>query len=693
MIIKVGDGYLEINDLIEIEKKVRLFEEFSVVQGDFSYSFTIPRTQNNERLIEVFSINNILRPWNKKIPAQVLSDGGAQLYNGFLRVEDRVGHDYQASFFSGNTNWIDELNFNILDIDWSDFDKPGSQYFTTTEGIVTPLTDRGGILVNRKSPLFDRSDLQPYFYVKDLIKRVLLTRGIKMVGDILINPDYNKLATAIGVNKYLQSEIDKREVYAGKSGTQVITSSYSTVTFTNVSSPFFNSELNNWNTANSRYTFDIETKSFSIELNLIFDSASYFVIRVLKNGTDEIFEKGYNNVKTIKDTLGAEELNENPSAGDYYEVQARMIALFADRTMVAGSSIRIKPVQFWKIFAGSIVPDITGSALLSNVFKMFNYLISYNENTKTITTTSFDKILNSNPIDLSEYLTINTDNFEEFTSDYFKQNLMTWGEQSTEEVEIYNEQSTIPYGAGVINVDNDFLEDSGDIIEMDFTAPFQKLYGFLGMDLVATEFVTYRTKYTVDLNSVTDSAGTATFHHDSYPPGGTFSGIIRISESTIEDYNGDYFAITVNAFNGRTAYLGNASGKIEFLEASFTGSDPVFVLVEANQNIGDISGVDSFTAGSYGLQTVIAVAHFLDTVNFQSSLSFDVLKNKYFSSVESILNTGVKCYATGNITEKQYNDIDFTRTVRINDSVFFVQVIRGYKGSKYPVELELIKIR
>lgn len=695
MMVKVGNGYLELNDTIEVDKKVKLFEEFTTVQGDFSYSFSIPSIQNNESLIRFYSPLNSNKPWNFKIPAEVQDDSGITLYKGFIRGENYNydSREYSASFFSGNTNWMEELDFNILDLDWSEFDKTSFRDFTATEGIVTPLTDRGGILSSRKSPLFDRSDFQPYFYVKDLIDKILLTRGFKLEGDLRTIPEYQKLATGTGINKYLQGEISKRESYAGKTGTQLFTSLFQKVTFTNVSAPFYNSELGNWDTTNSRYTFDIETKSFEIELNLIFNAGSYFSMRIRKNGSETIFTKEYDNVKKITDTLTASMLNENPSAGDYYEVQVGIqSSLWPDRTMVAGSSVLIRPVQFWKIFAGSVIPDIKANLLLSNVFRLFNCLVSYNANTKTITATTFDKILRSVPIDLSEFITVYEDNFEEFTSDYARQNLLVWGEQSNSELQEYNDTNDLPYGSGVIEIDNDFLDERDELMEMDFNAPYHKSYGFLGMDLPVTDFVRYTTKYTVDLNSVSNSGDLAQFNHDSYPPGGTFVGIVRISESTVEEYNGDYFALTINAFNGRVGYLGNASGRVEFLEASFVSSDPVFVLVEPNQEIGDISGVESFSAGSYASETTIAVAHFLSTVNFNSSLSFEDLIPKYFSGTEKMLNLGVKSYASGYLSATLYNEIDFTRTVKINESIYFINLIRGYKGSNFLVELELIKI-
>lgn len=694
MILKIPNGFLELTDEIEVERKVKLFEDFSTVDGDFSYSFTIPRTLQNEEKLKVYSSNNVLKPWAKKVPAELLDDDGLLIHVGFIRIENRLIHEYSVSFFSGNTNWIEELNFNLLDIDWSEYDPSGSYFFTETEGVVTPLTDRG-MLQNRKTAMFSADDFQGYIYVKTAFQRILREVGMKITGDILKDPIYNKLITSAGTNKALQEEIDKREVFVGKSVNQTITDTYTNVVLPNVSDPYYNSDLGNWDTVTNRYTFDIAAKFITVEYKLIFTPSivNYFDVRVLMNGTDTVFSKVYSKTKIIQDKI---EYLPGVNIGDYFEIQVRKSSsFFTDRTMVANSWVKIYPTKFYKIFTQSIIPDMTATDFISNVFRMLNLMVVYNPTSKTITTKKFDSVLSDEPVDVSEYVTIQEDNFEEFISDYFKNNWLVWKDQSNDFVDQYNQSNILPYGAGSIPIDNDFLDSEGTILEMDFAAPWQQLYGFLGLELPLTDFGSTTVIETRDLTSVTqDSSGgdsVAVFHYSGSAIGR--SVVIRISESSIEEYNGEYYAVSLSVaqFFAYTPYLGNATGKIEILEFVPSSSDPVFLLNNPGLEIGDISGVDVFYVGNLASRTTIAVANFLPTENFRGSLSFSDLIPIYFSGTSKLLNNGVKCFANGNIPNKVHRDIDFLRPIRVNESVYYLDRESGYKGSKFNVTLELIK--
>lgn len=690
MMIKLSNGYLELNDNITVEKKSKLFDDVSMVQGDFSYSFSIPKTNENVEKIRIFSVNDKLKPWNRKIPAELQNDSGITLYRGFIKIETD-NEVYSASFFSGNTNWMDELDVSLLEFDWSNYDTSTSEInnsWSNTSGVVFPLTDRG-ILSTRNTPLFSYDDFQGYIYAKDIVNKLLALNGMKITGDILNDPIYNKLITSSGNNKLFQQEIDRRKVYVGKSGTQLFTTAFQTVTLTNVSSPFSNSPLGNWSTVSSQYTFDESAVNYRIEVKLIFDGLSYFTLRILKNGTDTVLEKSYNNVKSIVDTFNSEDYLENASSGEYIEVQVGVSsALFSDRNMVAGSSIRIYPTQFYKVFASTIIPDMTGSTFLSNIFRMLNIIVSYNANNKTITANYFDKVLNSEPIDLSEYITITDNNYEEFISDYAKNNLLLWEEGSNDFVEDFNENSILPYASGVIEIDNDFLEDEADLVQMDFAAAWQQSYGFVGLDLPLTDFISVTVKETRNITAVTNSSNNAVFDYD----GTTFNGIARVVDSTIEEYNGDYRVISAGTtFNGRGAYLGNATGTLQILSVQINNADPVFLLNNPNQDLSQVSGVDEIFVENLVPVTDIAIANFLSTDNYIGSLSFEDLKPLYFNNTEKILNNGVKCFGSGNIPESVYLQLDFLRTVRVNDTVYYINKISGYTGSNNNVVLELIK--
>lgn len=699
MIVQVGNGYLELNDSITVEKKVKLLDDVSATEGDFSYSFSIPKTKNNVDLINIYTVSDVAKVWNNKIPANLLDDSGVMIYSGFIRIEEDTPDEfnYTASFFSGNTNWIEELNFSLLDLDWSSFDVEASAIFdfSKSSGVVFPLTDNG-LLYFRMHNHFMREDFQGYIYVKDVIHTLLANRGIKLTGAILKDPNYNKLITSAGTNKYLSVEIDNRTAYVGKSTNQTVTGSYATATFTNVSDPFSNSSLGNWSTVNSRYTWDLEPRDYEITLNLNYASGDGFYytgVRIRKNGVTALYEKTYK-TRLIRDTFTVRQLDDTPSAGDYYEVQVIRASFSGNRTLLSGSSITIKPTAFYKTFANTIIPDMTGSDFICNIFRMLNCVVTYNNLNKTIRAEFFDKVLSSDPLDVSEHIRIKNNNFEDFVSDYARTNLLLWQDQSNDPVEQYNEDNILPYGSGVIEIDNDFLEDENTLLEMDFVAAFQRQYPELGMELPMAEFVTASVVSTRDITSVSlDSSSGLDLAVFNYSGSDISGSLVRIFDSSIAAYNGDYYALgSGSSFNGYVEYQGNATATMQVLRVEQRSSDPVLLLNNPGQDIRNISGLEEYFIINLVPRTEIMVANFLNTENYIGSLGFDYLKNVYFNKTEKLLNNGVRSLGSAYLPSKIYKDIDFLRPLRIDGVDFYADKLTGYLSSDQEADIQLIKI-
>src|SRR6187551_2724851 len=121
MMIQVDNEFLEFDDVIEVEKQIKLIEEISTTDGDFSYSFELQKTIQNTRLLGNPFPDNISKPVYQKIPAKVLNDSGAVTFNGYLRVE-KVTDVYGCSFFAGNNNWFGMLSGMLQELDWSEYD-------------------------------------------------------------------------------------------------------------------------------------------------------------------------------------------------------------------------------------------------------------------------------------------------------------------------------------------------------------------------------------------------------------------------------------------------------------------------------------------------------------------------------------------------------------------------------------------
>ena len=79
---------------VEIERQVKLLEDISSINGDFSYSFSIPNTAKNRALLGIRSLNSTAF-WNSKIETEILNNSGVPIYKGYLQIEgqDKNEHD------------------------------------------------------------------------------------------------------------------------------------------------------------------------------------------------------------------------------------------------------------------------------------------------------------------------------------------------------------------------------------------------------------------------------------------------------------------------------------------------------------------------------------------------------------------------------------------------------------------------
>jgi hypothetical protein len=73
MMLKANGEFLDFNEEVEVEKQIKLFEDISTTDGDFSYSFELPKTLNNIRILGNPYPDNISKQVYQRIPALLLS--------------------------------------------------------------------------------------------------------------------------------------------------------------------------------------------------------------------------------------------------------------------------------------------------------------------------------------------------------------------------------------------------------------------------------------------------------------------------------------------------------------------------------------------------------------------------------------------------------------------------------------------
>lgn len=708
MMLRVENAYLDFNQVVEQDRQAKLFESIEEISGDVSFEFEIELTQVNALALGFPYPDVDSKRVYQNIDADLMNEEGQLVSRGFIKIERKIGKNLMCSFFGGNSNWFAMLTGNMTDLRLSQYDVEQTtaniiSSWTQTEGIVWPLIDTGA-LSTRSFRNAKIEDFTPGFYVKTLFFQIFQQAGLKITGELLKDWRYNNLIVCS--NGRSQEQIDSRSSYALKNTPQTI--SFPTpevITFDDDSTfPYFDGSQNNFNLALSRYVADIKMR-VTVLGSCTITSSLGGGLSIRKNGTAII--GGF--IQSTEHTVsGSVDLD----AGDYIELS--FLPFTAVTTDVIAATFKITPSYIYKAYGVSSVPKWTKQDFVSQVLALFNVVPAYDTYTKTVTFNLFDKIKSKEPIDVSEFIEVIEEDYSEFISDYGKNNNFKYQETDIDNLQKYNISTFLKYGTGVIEVENDFIEESVDVLESDFAAPISYINGAFDMSLERIQFVEIDEDESTTITSVTDLGGTANFHisEDIF----AVNDLVRITDSSNISYNGEYVVASLGA--GTIVIRGidfdtDATGTITKLVHQFTNDDSVYLFLNIpNYNFTKVSSTSFFYFEdvSYG---AVSIAYFnlLNTgrqinTDYKQGLSFGSIVNPlfyqrtmlqdYWASFGRILNDPVRIRANANLPWKVHNEIDFLRPIMIKTletvNLYYCNRERGYNNSYTPCELELIKL-
>jgi len=722
MMIKVGNEYLDFNDLVETEKQVKLLEDLSTSYGAFSYSFDLCTRINNTRILNNPLPDNISKEVYQKIPASLLTDSGEETFKGYLRVE-KINVNYECSFFAGNNNWFGLLSGKLRDIDWSDYDIDQTEITLSnalfnTSGVVFPLIDNG-LLAYRGNALLKVEDFVGALYTKDIVNRVFALQGIKVQGELLNDADY--LASVVVNNPKSQENIDAASSYVEQStliarpGENV---EYPVVFQNDSTFPFFDGSLNPFSLVTNSWTAPFKTM-IHIELSFvpsIVDASYSQRIYIYINGVFTFVDIG----------LSVGGLYNSATAGDqenfvldrtFLVDQGDVLTWTTEWQQSVGSTqndvvsgwVKITPVFIYKAFGAAMVPDWTQGEFISEIIKQFNAIPTYDAANKTLTLNLFEKIQSHDPVDLSEYISAVEVDYAEFVSDYGKKSFLSHIE--TEEEEEFRRMPLDKrlYDKGQIDIDNDFLGDEVDIIESEFSSPITYINPVFQMSIEKTNLVEFDQQFNMEFTAVTDSAGRARFAiaDDRFQ----LSDMVRVTDSTNISYNGDYMVITFGAgyieLEG-LAFDTNATGSLAKMNFVYGDSDQVYLLHHVPlYTVSKFSGLTQIQVENTDYSTLAPAFYNLIPTNrqidrdFPFSMAFaegDQLSvtERYFRLVSMVLNDPVKLLSVAHLPYAIYQSLDFLRPITIKtqetQNQYYLNKISGYKESYLPCEIQLIKL-
>jgi len=714
MMIKIGNEYLDFNDSIEVERQAKLFEDIDTTDGDYSYQFELQKTSNNLKLLGFPFPDSVTKLVYHKIICQLISDSGLQMYDGYLRIEG-VTDVIKVAFFSGNNNWFGLLSGPLTDVNFSEFDVDQTETniqaaIFNTEGVVFPVVDNG-VLVTRGFNLMKVEDFVAAIYVKTVFKKIFTYHDIKIQGELLEDVEFNSDITLR--NGKSQDQIDARSSFVNTTNSpSPHDATYHKMTWTDDSTfPYFDGEQNNFDLANSRYVADVKMKvkvELTINEPIVPGAFGSYKIAFYVNGV-------LNQEKNI--TLAADSSSflafVTLEAGDILETYVYNDAtIYSDP--ITKASLKITPIFLYKAFGNSIVPNWTQQEYVSNILRMFNVITHYEPVTKTLTFNLFDKIKSKPPIDLSPYISNTEVDYIDFISNYGKRNLLSYEEVDIDDLRAYNISNFFKYSQGVIEADNEFLSDSEDVVQSDFSNPLSYINPVFDMSMERVNIIDLDEEIKIDATGVTNNLGNARFaiSEDVF----FLSDLVRVSNSTNPKYNGDYMVVTLGAGYIELSGLQfdtDATAEIAKMNFVYNESDDVYIMHHIPlYSVSNFSGNTFIRFENTDIETM-ATAYFalLNTgrqINddFKQSLSFGEIQNplfyqrtiieSYWNLFSRIVNDPVKLFDTVHLPYSIFLKLDFLRPIEVktleSSNLFYLNRISGYQGSEREAVCELIKI-
>lgn len=721
MQIKVNNQYLDYNEPIEIERQVKLFEQVADTSGDFSYSFTIVSTSKNRSIFNLYTIDQSDKIIYQQIPA-ILEENGVEIYSGFIKVErDREG-EIDCSFFSGNTNWMSDLDFNLRDFDFSQYDNDWdistiTSLESATTGIIFPVINTGA-LETRSYITWHVDDFHPFVYVKSIIQTLLNRNGIKIQGDILNDWRYNYLITSNAKASSPQDEINSRSTKVNRSTTQTINGAFTTVTFPNNTGNYYTGDL--WNTGTNKYTADVKM-NVSIDITVDADSTggNVFSITAFVNGS---VKTGLLIFPNISNTL-SKSVDVLLESGDVLEIIGLSLP---GNSHILSATLTITPKRIFNAFTSYMLPDVKAKDYVSDIFSLFNTVINYDANTKILNVNLFQNIIRNPELDISKYIIESTieNDYVGLIDNYGTNNVFTYSECDTDISKNYNDANVYPFGSGFIDSENNLTQPEVNVIESSFIATMEDVKNPFKTFLPKLQWRSLSETNLSDTGaSATDPGSGLTFTASGYAVG----DLVRISNAQpsipgddVDSYNGDWIVSVASAINFRVTgltYTADATVDIVKLSIDFEDKDEQALLLSVPEiDLSHFTNALSFLilaeSGSLSSTGNPATAYFYKPLqgllidSYKESLSFGPINipnahqitmlDSYWRDFENIIKDPVKLLAQCNFPKSVFDSL-FDQPLRIKtskfNSLFFMSRVTGYQSSHLPCDIEPIKIK
>lgn len=468
MIEKDGE-FFDFDGEIVFDKSVKTLNNIDS-GSTFSYQSEMVMSDQNKRLLKIENWDGEKIIYNNINVTVHLATFKLQAK---LRVEGTEDGQILFSLFTDAYDFINSLTGTLKDVNYKDYPIGNlASRRTNTSGYVDFLTTVG-------SNPFDDPSLITSLYVKDIMTDIFAGIGVKLKGDIISDWRFNHLFVT---NDSVYIEYDERYIsehtfFVGKQVDQTIPALGVVLTFPNETGIFYDPQ-NWWST--SQFTPEIG-RNLGWEINIITDTIGTHLVEVLDDLSNVIDSTtfapatrsiSWTSVGTFLSTR-VYTIKVTPASGSI-QVSSSSTAKFyvVNEAYFNEVLTRFTLDEFLPRF---IVPEMDTKDFVTQIFSMFNPIMDFNPNSKELTVDFFDKILQKDEEDWSGFLASYQIDTSQIVEDYGKRSFLNYDEGDEVFLQQYNKRQPVPYGSGVLNVNNDFIAESEDILDVEFPPTMQEL--------------------------------------------------------------------------------------------------------------------------------------------------------------------------------------------------------------------------
>ena len=626
---------LAINDLASIENR----------QGNYSNQFTIPATANNSSILGYADKLNFVSGFKptKSREARLLIDG-LEIQRGFIQVEqyDDTSKEFTISFFSGNTDWIDDIGDKSLrDLDTSDYEHVYdvaniTASFTNTEGYIYPWINYGrhGGRTNNDTQV---TDWKPAMFTHTIIKQIFKDADWKVKGNLFDDPFFLKEVVNYNSEPSLGEEVLEGLGFKA-SNNGGYSPGIAPIVFDNVEQ---GNTYADYDDSTGVYTC---SQGFRGTVRCRVETTVLDAVEIRVNGV--AVKTGNSQVARYLEYTGSF------VAGDTIDIRLVVGTPLSSKRQIFELAITDRIVEGVTIRMNSVLPDFAQSDFINDVFNRYGALFSVDNISRTVYIDKFESVKDNiaNAIDWTDKLDLSREieaDYTELVSDYGKRNLYKYTPNDDVENSLGNlEDFNTDIGDGFFRIDNDFISKEEEIFESAFSSSI--VVGCYDGDAIAMYIPIYDT--TSDIKE----------QREVTPRISIVSGLVDVSD------------IFTNGVTDLDINSNFASGNVDevpfcYFHISDTGIDSVDSIGQGLSFGNNLFPVDQ--------------ANLLDT---------------YYEDYIKILNNPRRVTAYFLLNERDINNLDFLTPIYLGgelNSYFYINQIEDYRpneGGVTKVELVLI---